>query len=216
MWAAALSQALPLSQWENFYVIVGSSAGALTGLTFIVITIAADPANRAMDQPGLRLRGLRAFITPTAVYFVSALWVSALMSVPGQTAFSLAICLGVSGVAGLVYCIRVILWMRGMRTDDYTPFFSDWVWSAFLPLIAHLGLLAAAFALPRYPVISLYVVGGITLQLLIIGIHNAWDVIVWMTTERHARRERQQQQHERGSSHGPASQRSAAERKRGE
>lgn len=26
-----------LTQWENFYIIVGSSAGALTGLQFVVI-----------------------------------------------------------------------------------------------------------------------------------------------------------------------------------
>ena len=28
-----------LSQWESFYVIVGSSAGGLTGLMFVVVEI---------------------------------------------------------------------------------------------------------------------------------------------------------------------------------
>lgn len=28
-----------LSAWTNFYVIIGSSAGALTGLTFVVVTL---------------------------------------------------------------------------------------------------------------------------------------------------------------------------------
>jgi hypothetical protein len=27
----------PLTEWQNFYMIVGSSAGALTGLQFVVI-----------------------------------------------------------------------------------------------------------------------------------------------------------------------------------
>lgn len=31
----------PLAAWENFYIIVGSSAGALTGLQFVVIAYAA-------------------------------------------------------------------------------------------------------------------------------------------------------------------------------
>ena len=31
-----------LAGWENFYVIVGSSAGALIGLQFVVITLIAD------------------------------------------------------------------------------------------------------------------------------------------------------------------------------
>jgi len=31
-----------LDGWENFYVIVGSSAGALIGLQFVVITLIAN------------------------------------------------------------------------------------------------------------------------------------------------------------------------------
>lgn len=30
-----------MNGWENFYVIVGSSAGALIGLQFVVITLVA-------------------------------------------------------------------------------------------------------------------------------------------------------------------------------
>ena len=30
-----------LKAWENYYVIVGSSAGALTGLQFVVLTMIA-------------------------------------------------------------------------------------------------------------------------------------------------------------------------------
>src|SRR5207302_1827740 len=173
MSVAALSEALPLNGWENFYVIVGSSAAALTGLTFIVITIAADAAGLA-NTPRARLSGLRAFITPTTVHFASVLWMSALLSVPGQTVFSLALCLGISGLAGIVYCTRVILWMLEILSE-YKPFIADWIWSAVLPFFAYACLLAVALLLPGHPVASLYVVGGITLLLLFIGIHNAWD-----------------------------------------
>ena len=31
----------PLPTWQNFYVIIGSAAAALTGLTFVVITLIA-------------------------------------------------------------------------------------------------------------------------------------------------------------------------------
>ncbi len=55
-----------LSAWGNFYVIIGSSAAALTGLTFVVIALAAD-ARR------LTPRGLRAFVTPTIVHFGTVL-----------------------------------------------------------------------------------------------------------------------------------------------
>ena len=42
----------------------------------------------------MRLTGLRAFITPTAVYFGSALAIPALLCIPGQTLLSGALCVG--------------------------------------------------------------------------------------------------------------------------
>jgi hypothetical protein len=178
-----------LSGWQNFYVIVGSSSAALTGLTFIVITLVAD-ANRDSQAPTTRLLGLRAFITPTTVHFVSALWLSALLTVPGHTVDSLALCLGATGVVGIAYCVRVIRWMF-QTLSVYKVFISDWIWCAALPLLAHLSLLAAALLLAKSPWVSLYAVAGTTLLLLFIGIHNAWDVVAWVTTGRHAHREQQ-------------------------
>jgi hypothetical protein len=184
----ALSAVLPLSGWENFYVIVGSSAAALTGLTFIVITISADRGERA-DGSSPRLFGLRAFITPTVVHFSVSLWVSALQSVPGHTALSLALCIGITGVLGTLYCARVIYWMLRTFTDsDYKPFLEDWVWNAVLPSLTYMGLFAVAWLLAPHPELSLRIIGGFTLLLLFIGIHNAWDVVAWITTERDARK----------------------------
>src|SRR5690349_13899270 len=151
------TETLGLNAWENFYVIVGSSAAALTGLTFIVITIAAD--HRRDNSPAVRLKGMRAFITPTVVYFGTALWLSALMTVPGHTAFSLSVCVGLSGAFGIAYCIGVIYWMFGVF-GDYKPFLSDWIWNAVLPPAAFALLVVAGFLATRHTAFSLYAVGG--------------------------------------------------------
>ena len=53
-----------LAGWENFYVIVGSSAGALIGLQFVVITLIADaPIARADAQAS------GAFSAPSVIHF---------------------------------------------------------------------------------------------------------------------------------------------------
>lgn len=179
---------LPLAEWANFYVIVGTSAGALTGLTFIVITISGGPGTRG-DSAVMRLRGLRAFITPTAIHFGSALWLSALLCIPGQTALSAALCVGATSVVGIFYSVRVLQLMVTIRSE-YRPFVADWIWNIGLPALAYLCLLAAAFSMTSHPPQALYVVAGAALLLLTIGIHNAWDVVVWFTTERHAHQER--------------------------
>src|SRR3954463_15457830 len=67
---------LPLTQWENFYVIVGSSAGALTGLQFVVMTLIAESSISG------GMSGVRAFGTPTIVHFCAVLLVSAIISAP--------------------------------------------------------------------------------------------------------------------------------------
>src|SRR2546426_411267 len=86
----------PIAAWESFYVIVGSSAAALTGLQFVVIALVAEMEGRA-SRPEIR-----AFGTPTIVHFSAVLLISAILSAPWQTlsgpAFSFAAC-GLAGIA---------------------------------------------------------------------------------------------------------------------
>jgi hypothetical protein len=170
---------LPLESWANFYVIVGSSAGGLTGLTFVVITLIADAGN-------VRLPGLRAFITPTVVHFCSVLGLAALLNVPGQTHLSMGLCLGGGGLLGVIYSIGTALKINSSR-PDYVPVASDWLWNVVLPTLSYLGLLAAGLLSLSHAAIALDVTGGVSLLLLFIGIHNAWDIAVWFTAERPAK-----------------------------
>jgi hypothetical protein len=45
--------------WENFYVIVGSSAGALIGLQFVVITLIYHVFVRSREQRDTEQAGRR-------------------------------------------------------------------------------------------------------------------------------------------------------------
>jgi hypothetical protein len=114
-----------LSAWESFYVIVGSSGGALIGLQFVVITLIAD--RRALATFG----ALSAFGTPTVVHFTNALVVSAIMSAPWPSLGPRLVVLGIYGIAGLVYGAIVI--RRARRQTDYKPVGEDWFWYAGLP-----------------------------------------------------------------------------------
>lgn len=88
----------PLAGWENFYVIVGSSAGALIGLQFVVITLIADtPAARADDQAS------GAFSTPSVVHFGVMLFLSPLVSAPWGWLTPVAVLWGLLGL--LWYCL---------------------------------------------------------------------------------------------------------------
>lgn len=184
-----MNHPLSLTAWQSFYVLVGSSAAALTGLTFVVVTISSERGD-ATGSASARLTGVRVYITPTAVHFGAALWLSGLLLIPGLMAVALAVLLAATGLAGLIYCAMLLREMSS-SSFGYKPFLSDWIWSAVLPVAAYLALTASGLMLEHLPSASLFVVSGVALLLLFIGIHNAWDVVVWMTTERHAHRERQ-------------------------
>src|SRR5262245_48413788 len=124
-----------LSAWESFYVIVGSSGGALIGLQFVVITLISERRHLATGG------GLSAFGTPTVVHFAGALVVSAIMSAPWPSLGPLSDVLAAAGLGGLVYATLVI--RRARRQTSYKPVWEDWLWYAILPCCSY-GLLMLA------------------------------------------------------------------------
>ena len=172
-----------LSAWESFYVIVGSSGGALIGLQFVVITLIAD--SRLRTQTG----GLSAFGTPTVVHLTGALAVSAIMSAPWPSLGPLSVSLGLLGVSGLTYCLIVI--RRAFRQTDYKPVWQDWIWYMTVPSAAYGALLFDAAFLRGHDPITLFIAAAVALGLLLTGIHNAWDTVTHIATSRAEQVERQ-------------------------
>jgi hypothetical protein len=162
----------PLSVWQNFYVIVGSSAGALIGLQFVVMTLIADRPNiRGTAQAG------HAFATPTIVHFGAVLLLAGMLSAPWQEIAPAAVLWGLLGLTGIVYAAVVVRRMR--RQSVYKPVFEDWLFHVLLPFAAYATLLAASFASRSHLRDALFGIGAAALLLLFIGIHNAWDAVTY-------------------------------------
>ena len=138
--------------WESFYVIVGSTAGALTGLQFVVLTL--------ITEAGM-IRGtgetLSAFGSPNVVHFCAALLVSAIFSAPWHGLGAPGVAAAVAGVCGFVYSVAVL--RRAMRQRDYRPVLEDWIWHAALPMAAYAAMVYAG-RLSRVSADALFIVGG--------------------------------------------------------
>ncbi len=163
---------LPLAAWETFYVIAGSSGAVLTGLVFVVVSLAAERVDTTSTD------GFGAFSTPTVTHFVAVLLLAAIMTVPVQTIVSLAICLGGCAVAGIFASTLAGLRMRRLRS--YSAGADDWTWHVILPFITYVILLAMALLLAKAETFALVGVAAAAMALLAIGIHNAWDVAVFL------------------------------------
>ena len=165
----------PLAAWASFYMIVGSAAAALTGLQFVVVAFIAD-------KRAVRREGLEAFGTPTIVHFCAVLLLSAVLSAPWSSARRLALALVLAAAAGLAYTL-VVTW-RAFRQKEYTPVLEDWLWHNIFPFASYAVLLAAAFGLGPADAWSPYAMAAMTLFLLFIGIHNAWDAVAYNAMQR--------------------------------
>jgi len=160
-----------LAKWGSFYVIVGSSAGALIGLQFVVATlVAARPALRVAEAGA-------AFATPTIVHFGTALFLSALLQVPWQSIVVVAVLWGIVGIGGIAY--GAIVARRMQQQSIYQPELEDWLFYAGLSLAAYAMLALSPFAARNHTRDALFCVGSSALLLLFIGIHNAWDTIAY-------------------------------------
>jgi len=160
-----------LAAWDSFYVIVGSAAGALIGLQFVVVTLIAQRPTRAAPEASA------AFGTPTIVHFGTALLLAALTRVPWQAITIPTILWAAIGLCGVMYSLNVIRRMRAQGV--YKPEFEDWLFHVVLPIVAYAVLALSAIATPSHAREGLFGVGTAVLLLLFIAIHNAWDAVVY-------------------------------------
>jgi hypothetical protein len=161
-----------LASWQNFYVIAGSSSGALIGLQFVVLSLITNtPAVRTNREAG------HAFATPTIVHFAAVLGLSGALSAPWETMAAPSILWGLVGVTGVIYAVIVARRMRAQAA--YQPEFEDWLFHGLLPFAAYGTMAVAAYAAGSHLREALFGVGAAVLLLLFVGIHNAWDAVTY-------------------------------------
>ena len=152
-------------------MIVGSSAGALIGLQFVVMTLVADKQVATSEALG------SAFGTPNIIHFSAVLLLSAIVSAPWHGIGLVAVLLGLVGLSGLIYVVIVVRRLRSQT--EYNPVFEDWLFHVLLPFAAYVALIVSALIASSHLGEALFGIGTAALLLLFIGIHNAWDAVTY-------------------------------------
>lgn len=172
-----LSEILRASQ--NFYMLAGGASASLMGLVFVAASLAAR-----LVAPDTAAAGVRTFVTPIIIHFSAILVIALLVMIPTHTPASLGSYLGFGGIAGLAYSgtTGVQLWQHHCERSRLKR--ADWLWRACLPSVGYLLILSAAGGLLTRTASSL---DGLTLAviiLLLLGIRNAWDLLLWIAQQR--------------------------------
>jgi hypothetical protein len=159
---------IPLSEWQNFYIIMGSAAGGLTGLQFVVMALIADMP--AIDEES---QAVTVFSTPSIVNFGVVLLLAAVLVMPWRSITPISIIWGVAGALGILY--TSFTGWRFKKQRAYVPVFEDYFFRVIMPVIGYAVLGAAAFTAKTHERAALFQVAAVALMLLFVGIHDAWD-----------------------------------------
>jgi hypothetical protein len=161
-----------LTQWQNFYEIVGSSAGALIGLQFVVLALISNLPNLRREADASAT-----FATPTIVHFGAVLFLAGAMTMPWHAIAPIEIVWAAGGATGVLYALLTT--RRLSRQSAYRPQLEDWIFHSLLPFVAYAALIAAAWCAYAQRQGAFFCVAAAALLLLLIGIHNAWDTVTY-------------------------------------
>ncbi len=165
-----------LHDWDNFFILAGGAGATLIGLLFVAITVGAD-----LSTPR-GVYGTRAFLTPTLILFGSVLLQCLAALAPWPSAWPVGIILGLCGLIGLVFQIRVILMQR--KIDFASPDWLDWALFSAVPALGYASLIAGAAGLIAEKSFAPYAIAGAIALLLFAGVYGAWDLALWIARNR--------------------------------
>ena len=166
-----------MTEWHDFFVLLGTAAGTLVGLLFVAATVSSGVFSLERRAP------LRMFLSATVVHFSSVLVLSLVVLGPIENWSLLGVLVLAGGLLGIAYC--GLVW-RDARRDGLSAAIDleDRVWYVVLPVAIYLCEVASGVMLAVGSA-----AGGVALAvaltlLLVVGIHNAWDITIWTVTRR--------------------------------
>jgi hypothetical protein len=166
-----------LAGWMQFYALLGAASATLVGLLFVAATVAAGVFSS--NRPA----ALRMFLSASVTHFCTILVACLIVLVPSHNWLSLGAMSAGCGVFGLGYC--GIAWRDTVRDGLAKSIdLEDRIWYAVLPVVCYVFETASGFALAVRPALGCDALAASLVLLLVVGIHNAWDITVWTVTRK--------------------------------
>jgi len=164
--------------WQNFYLLAGTAAATLIGLMFVAVTFGASIVTSQTTSSA------RAFIDPPFTHFVHVLMTACLMVCPTMGATLLG---GVLLAMTVLRTAALFLTFRRMREADRKfndVELSDWLTGIALPLLLYLLLGASGAGFIASYAAAFSALGFVTVAILLLGVFDAWELMIWMALTR--------------------------------
>ncbi|MBV9271121.1 MAG: hypothetical protein JO165_08505 [Candidatus Eremiobacteraeota bacterium] len=157
-----------VAEWRDFYALVGTAGATLMGLTFVVISLSP---RTIMDRED----AVRSSTTPIMAFFTTVVFVAVLMLVPRVAPFLRGLMFVVIALIGLVYMCTTGTYQSWRQSDLG---YDDLLWYVLWPFVAYIALLVGGIEVWRNQGIGMYIGAASVVFFLLIGVRNAWDVVL--------------------------------------
>lgn len=162
-----------LSEWHDFFIALAAAAGTLIGAMFVVVSIGGGLV-KGSALPS------RIFVTPIIIHLAVVLLACVSVLAPALTRRELGAAAGVTGIVFLGYAGRNAFHISQRDQIEW----SDHLWYSLTPVVAYLVMIAGAVMVLEDMPGCIAVIGLALVLLVISGIRNAWDLILFFLEKR--------------------------------
>jgi hypothetical protein len=166
-----------LRSWHEFYTLGGTASATMIGLLFVAASVGSGVFSADRRAP------LRVFLTGSVVNFSTVLAACLMVLAPVENWTLLGGLIAGGCLFGLAH--SCLAWRDTVRDGLITRIdLEDRTWYLILPIVGYLFEAGSGIALAvrrEQGCAALALSIGL---LLVVGIHNAWDITVWSITRR--------------------------------
>ncbi|MGA9428203.1 MAG: hypothetical protein WBV65_01580 [Xanthobacteraceae bacterium] len=159
-----------LSEWHEFYALLGTAAAALVALLFVAVSIATDVLTTEPDSR----RNTATYMSPVVFHYAHLLFLSLIVLIPTQTWESFGVVIAAASIASFGYSFLVMVRVHRNSISD----FSDRMGYGAVPMLCYAAGLVSAWLIIEEKPAGLNLLAAAALALLVINIRNAWDLMV--------------------------------------
>lgn len=164
-----------LGPWHEFYVLLGTASGTMIGLLFVAATVGSGVFSSS------RRAALRIFLSASVVNFSSILASSLIVVSPVPNWILLGVLITGCGLFGLIH--SGLAWRDTHREGLIASIdLEDRTWYVAFPVLGYLLVAGSGIALGLQMDLGCVALAVSTGMLLLIGLHNAWDITLWIIT----------------------------------
>jgi hypothetical protein len=165
-----------LQPWHDWFVLLGGASATLLGLAFVAVSLAAD------NDTALSATALRVFVTPLKAVLGGALVVSSVSVAPSWTPAAYGTVILAIAAVGVWTVVNI--W-RGLMEHKRNHLWDGigavvWVWRFWIPATAVALLIGGGVEAFEHHGVAAALVATATLVLALVGIHNSWDLTLWL------------------------------------